>query len=291
MSTDAPESTDDLSKPLGQKPKKKKQRFVVPMWIVSRAIAGVLGLCVAVLAGWILFVDEPYRRRADGDGQRVHAHVATPAKPASRLRRRRNPMHWRADRARRRREARTDRHHHRRFDRQAPGSQCRAGRHQGRPEGRYERPRQSRTRRSIRAFSKVRVTAQIPKIAPDGARPSEVYAKPPKPQAARSDAPRIAIVIEGLGIGANSTTEALAKLPAEITVCVHALRRRSGTLGRARARRRPRSAAAGRHGAVRLSRQRSGAADLAHLQHGRAEHRPPALVLEPLSGICRRSPA
>ena len=59
MSTDASESTDDLSKPLGQK-KKKKQRFVVPMWIVSRSIAGVLGLCVAVLAGWILFVDEPY---------------------------------------------------------------------------------------------------------------------------------------------------------------------------------------------------------------------------------------
>ena len=59
---------------------------------------------------------------------------------------------------------------------------------------------------------------QIPKIAPDGARPSEVYAKPPKPQAARPDTPRIAIVIEGLGIGASSTTEALAKLPAEITV-------------------------------------------------------------------------
>jgi polysaccharide deacetylase 2 family uncharacterized protein YibQ len=59
---------------------------------------------------------------------------------------------------------------------------------------------------------------QIPKIAPDGARPSEVYAKPPKPQAARPDAPRIAIVVAGLGIGANSTTEALAKLPSEITV-------------------------------------------------------------------------
>src|SRR6185369_944200 len=40
--------------------KKRKTHVVVPMWIVSRSIAGVLGLCVAVLAGWILFVDEPY---------------------------------------------------------------------------------------------------------------------------------------------------------------------------------------------------------------------------------------
>ena len=59
MSTDATESTDDLSKPLGRRAKKKKQ-FVVPMWVVSRSIAGALGLCVAVLVGWILFVDEPF---------------------------------------------------------------------------------------------------------------------------------------------------------------------------------------------------------------------------------------
>ena len=59
MSTDATESTNDLSKPLGLRPKKKK-RFVVPMWVVSRSIAGALGLCVAVLVGWILFVDEPF---------------------------------------------------------------------------------------------------------------------------------------------------------------------------------------------------------------------------------------
>ena len=57
MSTEEP--TDDLSKPLGQKPKKRK-RFVVPLPLVTRGIAGVLGLCVAVFLGWILFVDEPF---------------------------------------------------------------------------------------------------------------------------------------------------------------------------------------------------------------------------------------
>src|SRR2546423_14386331 len=46
-------------KPLGQDPKKNKP-FVLPVPVVMRAIAGVLGLCVAVLVGWILFVDEPF---------------------------------------------------------------------------------------------------------------------------------------------------------------------------------------------------------------------------------------
>src|SRR5262249_54902632 len=61
MAEDAetPEPTDDLSKPLGQK-KRKRRSFVVPTWIVGRAIAGVLGVCVAVLGGWMMFVDEPY---------------------------------------------------------------------------------------------------------------------------------------------------------------------------------------------------------------------------------------
>ena len=57
----------------------------------------------------------------------------------------------------------------------------------------------------------------IPKIGADGARPAEIYARPVKPQAGRADQPRIAIVIDGLGIGANGTTEALAKLPAPVT--------------------------------------------------------------------------
>src|ERR1700730_4052752 len=63
MATEAetPESTqnsDDLSKPLGTAGKRKRA-FVIPTWIVSRAIAGALGLLVAVLIGWIMFVGPP----------------------------------------------------------------------------------------------------------------------------------------------------------------------------------------------------------------------------------------
>jgi polysaccharide deacetylase 2 family uncharacterized protein YibQ len=94
----------------------------------------------------------------------------------------------------------------------------------------------------------------IPKVAPDGTRPAETYARPVKPQAGRADQPRVAIVIEGLGIGANSTSEALARMPAAVTFAFAPY----GTdLERwvARAGRRPRSDAADRDGAVRLSGQ------------------------------------
>ena len=46
MPTD--DSIDDLHKPLGQDPKKKKP-FALPIPLVTRAIAGVLGLCALML--------------------------------------------------------------------------------------------------------------------------------------------------------------------------------------------------------------------------------------------------
>ena len=56
MSADDP--TDDLNKPLGKA--KKKKPFVLPIPVVMRSVAALLCLCVAVLAGWIMFVDEPF---------------------------------------------------------------------------------------------------------------------------------------------------------------------------------------------------------------------------------------
>ncbi len=58
----------------------------------------------------------------------------------------------------------------------------------------------------------------IPKIAPDGARPFTLYAHPRKLSADKTDAPRIAIIIGGLGISATGTADALAKLPAPVTL-------------------------------------------------------------------------
>ncbi len=57
----------------------------------------------------------------------------------------------------------------------------------------------------------------LPKIAQDGARPSDVYARPVKAIPGKPNAPRVAIVIGGLGIGAASTSEALGKLSPAVT--------------------------------------------------------------------------
>jgi uncharacterized protein len=57
----------------------------------------------------------------------------------------------------------------------------------------------------------------IPKIAPDGTRPAQAFAQPVKALAGKPMAPRIAIVVGGLGISATGTGEALAKLPGAVT--------------------------------------------------------------------------
>ena len=54
----------------------------------------------------------------------------------------------------------------------------------------------------------------IPRIGADGSRPAQAYAKP---VAAKTNSPQIAIVITGLGVSANGTTEATNKLPGPIT--------------------------------------------------------------------------
>jgi polysaccharide deacetylase 2 family uncharacterized protein YibQ len=58
----------------------------------------------------------------------------------------------------------------------------------------------------------------IPRIAADGTRPSEAFAQPVKAMADRPNAPRIAIVVAGLGISAIGTSDALAKLPGPVTL-------------------------------------------------------------------------
>jgi uncharacterized protein len=53
----------------------------------------------------------------------------------------------------------------------------------------------------------------IPRIAADGLRPSEAYARKPAAGKANPDGPQIAIVVGGLGVSATATANALSKLP------------------------------------------------------------------------------
>jgi polysaccharide deacetylase 2 family uncharacterized protein YibQ len=59
---------------------------------------------------------------------------------------------------------------------------------------------------------------KIPKIAADGRRAALAFAKPVKLPADKINAPRIAVVVGGLGISASSTAEAMAQLPGAVTL-------------------------------------------------------------------------
>ena len=60
----------------------------------------------------------------------------------------------------------------------------------------------------------------IPKVADDGTRPADAFARPVKALPGKPDAPRIALVIGGLGISANVTADAIAKLPGAVTLAL-----------------------------------------------------------------------
>jgi polysaccharide deacetylase 2 family uncharacterized protein YibQ len=58
----------------------------------------------------------------------------------------------------------------------------------------------------------------IPRIAPDGARPADVYAQAVRPSPNRRNAPRVAIVVGGLGTSNQITQRAIEKLPKAVTL-------------------------------------------------------------------------
>jgi uncharacterized protein len=67
-------------------------------------------------------------------------------------------------------------------------------------------------------FVEMMTHGAIPKIAADGTRPADAFARPVRPLPGKPDAPRIALIVDGLGISANATSEAIAKLPGEVTL-------------------------------------------------------------------------
>jgi hypothetical protein len=59
----------------------------------------------------------------------------------------------------------------------------------------------------------------LPRVGADGARPAEVYARPVFASAKlRPDAPRVALLVGGLGLNPASTADAIARLPAAVSL-------------------------------------------------------------------------
>jgi len=74
----------------------------------------------------------------------------------------------------------------------------------------------------------------IPKIAADGVRPADAFAQPVQAIPGKPDAPRVALIVSGLGVSAKVTAEALAKLPAAVTLAFIPYGSDSAWVGRAR---------------------------------------------------------
>jgi polysaccharide deacetylase 2 family uncharacterized protein YibQ len=211
---------DELSAPLGKTAKKKRRRFTIPVRL-SHVVAVGLALFLATFVSWALMVDDPL-------GGEPLAVVATgfdaPKQP---------PTVVAAAGARS-------------YDgpggaKQIPVMQPVQGLPEAPPPtppapaasgpktvtiidgstGKRQEVAISGTR-DIRAplEQKLFETSRhgpIPRVGNDGSRPSEVYARPLNLPPAKKDSPKIAIVVGGLGISANVTQQAMAKLPGAIT--------------------------------------------------------------------------
>lgn len=198
--------SDDLSAPLGREKPKKGRKLPIA---APQALAGALGLFGLIVVAWALFADNPLggepvavvptapalgmaaaddgKHAAGGDGQSDFGPVvrAGPAKPVP-----------------------------------PPGAKTvtiidgSSGQHQDVVVPGNGASAQPQVDRKL-----LEPTPQgaIPQIGPDGARAYARYASPRDLPANRKEAPRIAVIVGGLGISESGTVDALAKLPAPVT--------------------------------------------------------------------------
>jgi hypothetical protein len=218
--------TDDLSAPLGQgigrrrdKTNKRDRWMAASATLVPRVLAGAFGCFALVFLGWALFTDAPL----GGEpmvvvAANLHADAAGPDAETAEA----NPGH----------AAEVDRERPDRYDGPPIGAgqpAAATGRNMvtiiDGSSGKREDvviPGQQADKSAAAApadqrFAEASRSGPIPRIAPDGTRPSEAFAQPVKSLPDRPNAPRIAIVVAGLGISAIGTSDALAKLPGPVT--------------------------------------------------------------------------
>ena len=201
--------TDDLTAPLGQA--KKPKRGAALAAFLPHALAGVLGLSLMTFVLWAATTDDPL-------GGEPTAMAAVDPGPAGKVAEG-NPAPVKGEPPSR-------------YDGPAPGSKTVTiidGTSGKREEITLPAPGSPRASNATTPSASENAAAPdprliensrhgaIPKIAPDGARPAELYAQAVKPAAGKPDGPRIAIVVNGLGIGTSGTAEALSKLPGPVT--------------------------------------------------------------------------
>ena len=192
---------DELNTPLGQNP--KPRRFAVPA-VATRAVAGTLAATIAVFVLWAAIAQDPM-------GGEPHAKVSITAPEVLEANAPKAPA------------PRPD----------AP-KQEQAATQPDKPagttitiidgsSGKRQEVTIPNTTDSKRNPAETRLLeasrhGQIPRIAPDGTRPADAYArKAAISEKGTPDGPQVAIIIGGLGVSASSTADALSKLPGAVT--------------------------------------------------------------------------
>ncbi len=193
-------ATDDLDAPLGQGAKKQR-RFHIPV-AIPQVIAGLLGLFIATFAGWALVASDPL------GGEPMIVATTIPAKAPP-------PVVTSAPQG----PSKYDGPSLALAPAPRPGNNTITiidGSTGKRQEVPIAAPQGNRTAPEQRLLEATRHGA-IPKIGPDGARPAEAYARVAKAPTGKPDGPRIAIVINGLGVSGTATQLAMTKLPGPVT--------------------------------------------------------------------------
>jgi polysaccharide deacetylase 2 family uncharacterized protein YibQ len=194
-------AADDLDAPLGQnRPEKPGGRITT---IALQAAAGVLGAAVLVFVLWTTFASDPF------GGEPI---AVVPAPPPTAIAEKTAPQGGKPDAESRREIA------------QAPEKPADTqtvtiidGSSGKRQEVVIPAPGGAKAAASINTqLLENSPHGPIPRIGANGERPLDVYAARSK-AVVSADAPRVVIIVGGLGIGASNTAEALSKLPAPVT--------------------------------------------------------------------------
>jgi polysaccharide deacetylase 2 family uncharacterized protein YibQ len=213
---------DDLNTPLGQD--RKHRRWKLP-GLLPWAIAGALGLCLAVFVGWAAVVDDPLggepivlvstephapAKAADDAAPNAKPNTASETKTETRPGADAAPPAGEAPKT------------------PPPGMQSvtiidgGTGSRQEVfvPAQGGQAATQAATQAGAAGDAKLLETTrhgQIPRVSVEGARPLVAYAQPVAESAGNAKMPRIALVVTGLGTSSTSTGEAL-KLPRAVSL-------------------------------------------------------------------------
>lgn len=208
-------AADDLSAPLGQRPRQRRRTIRVP---VPQIIAGTLALFLGVFVLWAAVGDDPF-----GGEPIAVAPIQTPPVAANTS----VPTDTAADAGPRRydgpklNQPPADQ----KKEATAPGTTTvdiingTTGAHEQVTIPAPEHSEQPSAGAPIdQKFVEMTPQGPLPKIAVDGVRPADAFAQPVGAIPGKPDAPRVALIITGLGVSAKSTADAIAKLPGPVTL-------------------------------------------------------------------------